>query len=454
MLYIFFCSISVFLGLIFYKNKQKSVLFFLLFSLLTPLNPQFMFITSLQGVYFYDFYFLVLLIYYLLNINFIKLKNIIFKNRLFFLTGCILTLYYIYLCYLNATPIDKYLLRDLRPILLFIYGFLCIQLFKDIHLNIKSLLNILLCGIFLKIIFFIIIFILDPFQDPYYQNFLWRYRDAITFISALFLIVFFYKHKEISLAIIKPIQIAIIVLSMLMVLISNLRILLFALVCIYIFSKYDVSGLFKKIVISIIFIISFLTYSYLAPLIQYNLHTKEKIAMKIEKLEERKQKAPNNKSIPKEIEKKKSKLNQGFLADRYNSLYNNLGKQMYKRFSPALAHIKEMNFLECMVGKGFSTTFNRNYFNYRGLDTKHNCIDSTYLTFFVKYGFLGLLLFLFTFFKLLLFNVHNNALKFSLIIFYLILFFSSTPFFHSGTILHLVFINLFILTFVKEKDIV
>ena len=41
-----------------------------------------MFLTSYQGVYFYDYYFLLLAIYYLVNIDFKKIKNIIINTKL------------------------------------------------------------------------------------------------------------------------------------------------------------------------------------------------------------------------------------------------------------------------------------------------------------------------------------------------------------------------------------
>ena len=195
-IYIIFSSISILLGMLFFQNKEKSILFFIFLGLILPTSPQFMFVTSYQGVYFYDYYFLLLAIYYLVNVDFKKLKNIILNNRLVLFTTTTLLLYYTYLICLNSISFDKYLLRDFRPVLLLVYGFIFIQLLRSIKIDLKTILNILLYSLILKIIFFIILFILDPFQDPYYQSNLFRYRDGLTFISALFLVIFIYKKNS------------------------------------------------------------------------------------------------------------------------------------------------------------------------------------------------------------------------------------------------------------------
>ena len=439
-IYIIFSSISVLLGMLFFQNKEKSILFFIFLGLILPTSPQFMFATSYQGVYFYDYYFLLLAIYYLVNIDFKKLKNIILNNRLVFFTTTTLLLYYTYLIYLNSIPFDKYLLRDFRPILLLVYGFIFIQLLKSIKINLKPILNILLYSLILKIIFFIILFILDPFQDPFYQAALYRYRDGLTFVAALFLIIFIYKKNLMRLEIPKVKLNIVISLTILILVISNQRILLIAMLPIYLFNKGILDNLGKKLMISLIIISSFIGYTYVMPLIQYNLHTKAKTVLAIKNLEEKKVKKHR-------IDAQKSKLSKGYTAGRYNLLFQNLNKQLNIRFSPALDHIKDMRLVEFIFGKGFATTFERGYFKYRGLDVNDNKIDSTYLTFFVKYGIVGLVLLMFLFFQVLLANVYDYHLKLNLIVFYLILFLLITPFYQSGTIFQLVFVNLIMSSF-------
>lgn len=434
-IYIIFSSISILLGMLFFQNKEKSILFFIFLGLILPTSPQFMFVTSYQGVYFYDYYFLLLAIYYLVNVDFKKLKNIILNNRLVLFTTTTLLLYYTYLICLNSISFDKYLLRDFRPVLLLVYGFIFIQLLRSIKIDMKTILNILLYSLILKIIFFIILFILDPFQDPYYQSSLFRYRDGLTFISALFLVIFIYKKNLIRLEIPKVKLNIVISLTILILVMSNQRILLIAMLPIYLFNKGILDNLGKKLMISLIIISSFIGYTYVMTLFQYNLHTKAKTILVIKDLEEKKVKQHR-------IDRQKSKLSKDYTSSRYNSLFQNLNKQLYIRFSPALDHIKEMKLVEFFVGKGFATTFEREYFKYRGLDVKSNKIDSTYLTFFVKYGLVGLVLLLFLFFQVLFANVFDYHLKLNLVLFYLILFLVVIPFYQSGTIFQLVFVNL------------
>ena len=94
---------------------------------------------------------------------------------------------------------------------------------------------------------------------------------------------------------------------------------------------------------------------------------------------------------------------------------NNIVMQLANRFSPAIIKISQMNFYNYIYGLGLGTYFDIPWFEYRGLDSKLNTIDSTYLTFFVKYGLVSIGV-LFLFFKILLKNVNDLLLKRALII--------------------------------------
>ena len=442
--YVFFCFISILFGGIFFKDQTKSIFLFLFFGLVLPTSHQFSFVISYQGVYFYDYYFLLLASYYFIHIKIKDIKNIIKKNRLIVLLIIPLFSYYTYLILINSISFDKYLLRDFRPFLLLLYGLIFIELLKKIKIELKSVINILFYVLIFKLLFYVIVFLINPFEDPYYQAQLFRYRDGITFVAALFLIIFLFKKQDMLVKIPKFRMNIIVLLSILVLLISNLRILLPALLFIYfIVHKTTLNNLIKKLMISIIFISSFIGYTYLMPLIQYNLHTKAETVLVIKNLEEKKVKKHR-------IDTQKSKLNKGYTAKRYNLLFQNLNKQFNSRFSPALNHIKEMNFIEFIVGKGFATTFEIEYFKYRGLDTKNNSVDSAYLTFFVKYGLVGLALIVILFLRLILVNIKLKELKVSLIFFFLTVFLTASVLYHPGTILYLIFINLFMHSLLHE----
>ena len=109
-----------------------------------------------------------------------------------------------------------------------------------------------------------------------------------------------------------------------------------------------------------------------------------------------------------------------------------------------------MKNFEYIYGLGLGTYFEIPWFKYRGLDTKLNTIDSTYLSLFVKYGILSLLI-IFMFFRLLLFNINNSKMRVSYIIFYLIIFFTLSSLYQSGTVFHFLFLNLLIFS-VKDES--
>jgi len=445
-IYLFISCISLFTGLLYFKDKSKSLLIFLFIALVLPTSNQHMFLTSYQGVYFYDYYFLALIIYYIINIDFTKLKNSILNNKLILFITTSLLLYYTSLIYLNTIPFDKYLLRDFRPFLLLLSALIFIELLKNIRTKLDLILNILFYAFILKLLFFVIVFLIDPFEDPYYQIHLFRYRDGTTFVAALFLIIFLFKKQDMLVKISKIKLNIIVLLSMLILIISNLRILLPALLFVYfIVHKTNLDNLFRKVMLTVILISTFIGYTYVMPLIQYNLHEKEKTILRIKNLEDKK--------ISKvRIDKEKSKLSKGSTNKRYNSLFKGIIQSLDDRFSPAMPNIKSMTNLELFLGQGFATTFEIPWFKYRGLDPQHNQIDSTYITFFVKYGVVGLMLILILFINIICANIHDKALKVSVISFYLILFLVISTLYQPGAIIHLVFINI-IMSSIYYKDV-
>ena len=80
---------------------------------------------------------------------------------------------------------------------------------------------------------------------------------------------------------------------------------------------------------------------------------------------------------------------------------------------------------------------------------KLNTIDSTYLTFFVKYGLFGFGVII-LFFRVLLIHVKDFLVRKALIIFYLVLFITTSTLYQSGAILQILFINMFIISLYHE----
>lgn len=393
-------AISCFTGALYFLYPKNAISFFLVFGVALPTSNQFMNYTSFSGIYFYDFFFLLFSFYYLILL--INQKKIFKKNIINISIAVFLILFYSIYALSNSVVFDKYLLRDIRPFLTLFYAFVIISTFKQKIISINRLINVLILIFILKIIFFLAIYFGFSFSDKYYQDNIFRYFDASTFIACLYLICSIFKKNKILESVPKLSFNLLFFLSCVVILISNMRILLFALVVIYFI--YSRINLFKKVLYVFSFIFLFITSSYLLEADRIlNANTSKGVAI-----------------------------------------------QLATRFGPAIEKINEMNNLEYIYGLGLGTYFEIPWFKYRGLDTKLNTIDSTYLSLFVKYGFLSLLI-IFIFFRLLLFNVNNSKMRASYIIFYLIIFFTLSSLYQSGTIFHFLFLNLLIFS-VKDES--
>ena len=399
-IYFFLSGISFFLGSLYFIYPKNAISLFLVLSLILPTSNQFMNFTSFSGIYFYDFFFLLFSVYYLIFL--IKEKKIFKKNIINISIAVFLILFYSIYAFTNSVVFDKYLLRDIRPFLTLFYAFIIVSTFKQKIISINKLVNVLILVFVLKIVFFLIIYFGFSFKDQYYEDNIFRYFDASTFIACLYLIFSIFKRKKILKSVPKLTINFLFVLSCIVILISNLRILLFALLVIYFI--YSRINLLKKILYVFSFISLFIASSYILEVDRIlNANTSKGVAI-----------------------------------------------QLATRFGPAIEKIYEMNNLEYVHGLGLGTYFEIPWFKYRGLDTKLNTIDSTYLTLFVKYGLLSLLI-IYMFFKLLLFNINHSKMRASYIIFYLIIFFTLSSLYQSGTIFHFLFLNLLIFS-VKDES--
>ena len=355
--------------------------------------------TSYSGVYFYDYFFLSLTIYYVINVAIKKyfLRSNIY-NIIFFMS---FFLFYLVFAIFSSVPFDKYLLRDLRPFLTLFYGIVCIDLVRKNKVSLNIILNILIVTFVFKLFFFIFLLLGVSFSDIYYQSNAFRYFDASTFVAALFLIVIVFKKKSFISNVSKYKLNIIIVLSIIIVLISNLRIILAALLFVYLVVNHK--NLFKKALIVISAIFLFVMYS--------DLMQAERVINALD--------------------------------------FKELLIQFATRFSPAFDKISIMSSYQYLYGLGIGTYFEIPWFEYRGLDSKLNTIDSTYLTFFVKYGLLSIGI-LFLFFRVLLKNIKDVLLRKSIVVFYLILFVTMSILYQSGAVFQILFLNMLMISINNE----
>ena len=398
-IYFIFSCISLCLGLIYFIYPKKVLSIFFVLSLIIPTSNQFMSLISFNGVYFFDYFFLAISIYYLVSLS-IK-KNILKKNisNIFLLLSFII--FYFFLAVSNSVVFDKYLLRDLRPFLTLGYAFIFTSILSKNYISFRSLAYILTFVFIFKILFFIFLLIGYSFDDQYYQNNIFRYFDAVTFIASLFLISSIFvrdlMRKEVSDFHLN----LILLLAVTIVLISNLRILIFAIGIIYLL--FGNGNFIYKLFYASIPTILFLVYSY---------------TMNVNRVIE-----SNNSDV--------------------------ITLQIISRFTPAFDKIHEMKAHEYIYGLGIGTYFEIPWFEYRSLDKKLNTIDSTYLTLFVKYGIFSLLLII-LFFRLLLFNIRNHKIRQCIMIFYVIIFITMSSLYQSGTVFHFLFLNLLFLSLRNE----
>ena len=75
-----------------------------------------------------------------------------------------------------------------------------------------------------------------------------------------------------------------------------------------------------------------------------------------------------------------------------------------------------MSKYEFLLGKGMGTTFKIPSFNYRGLDSRLNKIDSSYITLYIKYGLLGLVLMILLLIKIISNNITLSSLSLILLV--------------------------------------
>jgi len=399
-IYLLLSLISVFLGVLYFLYPKKILSIFFVFGLIGPTTNQFMSFTSFNGVYFYDYFFMFISIYYFFVL--FESKIILKKNIYNIIIGLSILVFYIGLAFTNSVTLDKYLLRDIRPFITLFYAFILSSLIGKEILNIKNLIYVLIGVFMFKIVFFLLMFLGFAFNDVYYQQNIYRYFDATTFISCLLIIFHMFNRDKILQYISKFSLNLLILLSIIIVLISNLRILFFALLLIYFIASNI--NLFKKIVASIIFLTLFIASSYL--------------------MQSDRVLTSNSKEI--------------------------IAVQLASRFGPALVKINEMSTYNYITGLGLGTYFEIPWFEYRGLDTKLNTIDSTYLTLFVKYGLFSFLIII-LFFRLLLFNSFSDRLKKSYVLFYLIVFLTMSSLYQSGTVFHFLFLNLLSISMSNES---
>ncbi|HIB6141902.1 TPA: DUF6369 family protein [Klebsiella pneumoniae] len=292
-----------------------------------------------------------------------------------------------YLCIILVSVVsnnivDKYLLKDIRPVIMIFTA----VYFSGLVLRIDGYnKNTIFKILFVMFIFSIIHLILprlgvSVYKDEYYEDNSYRYLDASTYVAAIYIINYFTSNMKKECG--KWARLCFYA-AILCVLVGNSRFMLLAIFASIIFvSVKDV----KKMAI----------YSLSAILVA-GLFLGVSVYVGADRV-----------------------VN-GFSGDV-------LLFQITNRFSPALSLIDKMSWYNYIFGLGAGTYFDIPWFAYRGLETQNISVDSLYLTMYVKYGLFGLMLIaLFT--KVAVNGLKANVKK-AVIIFCLIMYFVSAIPYH------------------------
>ncbi len=381
MFFIIFSMFIVFSIIMLIGSPKKSFFIFLLIIAIIPTGNSYADFISLQGMYYFDFYLIGFFILILKSImSYSSEKNISIPYSTLF--GIFTYLCIILVSVVSNNIVDKYLLKDIRPVIMIFTA----VYFSGLVLRIDGYnKNTIFKILFVMFIFSIIHLILprlgvSVYKDEYYEDNSYRYLDASTYVAAIYIINYFTSNMKNECG--KWARLCFYA-AILCVLVGNSRFMLLAIFASIIFvSVKDV----KKMAI----------YSLSAILVA-GLFLGVSVYVGADRV-----------------------VN-GFSGDV-------LLFQITNRFSPALSLIDKMSWYNYIFGLGAGTYFDIPWFAYRGLETQNISVDSLYLTMYVKYGLFGLMLIaLFT--KVAVNGLKANVKK-AVIIFCLIMYFVSAIPYH------------------------
>lgn len=331
--------------------RERGLLIFLVLISCLPFSNSLSTYFYQLGLYSYDYYFFGLLIS-IATKDLHKRNNLLKTPKWATLALSIICIYSIIAIFSNIT-IDLYYLRDLRPAIFATELIAASMLLKSKRklLSSKQILTLItLAGITNLIWLSLSIFGVMSSDDQYYTTNNFKYFDASTYISALYIIYYFSQnknqHHSLVISSLKTMQTVALIASLLSIIFSGYRILAFA--TILSATVAATKSPKKLMIILMVFSISAITFIYIS---EYFGATR---------------------------------VTDGLSA-------SGIFEQLTTRYEPALNVINTFNPMNYLFGNGFGTVFDITWFEYRSLDTKNNFVDSAYITFYAKYGIVGFL---------------------------------------------------------------
>jgi hypothetical protein len=367
--YLFACLIFI-IAILSWQSTSLSVKLALIMISIVPSSMAFEGLISESGIYIYDIYLLAFLPFLLDK----KKLSIIFNNPLTRRTALVILVLLVYflIAVLANNGINKYILRDARLILLLLYCIICLK-FYFLSFSQSEINKIVIAfNVFHLISYFLFTSGALGFKNEYYENNSFRYFGLATYIASIYFIIatltrqwsnkndnkFFYLAYSLCL---------------ITILIAGYRMLLVAVLFAILFGE--------KITIKRLTLVSVLSFLLGYSFIQYS------IANNVTRVTE-------------------------------NLSLDGIIGQFMIRFEPSFVYFENINFVNVLFGYGFGSTFYIPWFEYQGLDTFHNVVDSTYITLFVKFGLFSIF-YLYIFFKLITVKF-SKRLSRALMIFFLI----------------------------------
>lgn len=346
-----YISLSILFSLMGLSQKRGALIFIIAMAFLPFSNSLSQYFYKF-GLYSYDYFFagtFIVLFARLVQSSKFNL-NVPKWSLLIFIT----ILVYAAVALVDGKTIDVYFLRDLRPAIFSAEILITSLIIKNNNIDLtenSALRIIILAGSSNLIWLTLSIFGIISSEDEYYTKNNYKYFDASTYISALFAIHYLTQNSDRMRAKrskkTNRTQSIAIFISLLSVIFSGYRALILATAISALIGS--IKNPRKFIFTSAIALVSAISFLYLS-----SFYGAERVL--------------------------EATTTSGILA------------QLSTRYAPALEVISSFSPINYLLGAGFGTVFEVDWFGYRALDTKNNFVDSAYITFFAKYGIVGILM--------------------------------------------------------------
>lgn len=345
-MFVILACVNVALAVLTFLAPRAGVLAFVVMLLLTPTYGAFDQLVYRAGIFVFDWYFCALVCFYLAT-ALQRIQKPLIRDLIalgVFVIGALLvsTMY--------GKAFDKYLLRDLRPVLVIVEGYILIAFLRQrgVSFDKRTVLWMgVIAGLAPFIGFGLVLFDVYRIDDLFYVANAYRFLSIATYAAAVALIWLASDTRTIIRS--AP------CLSMVLVLAGSAAIIL--------------SGARTLVVATVV------GAAFAAGIRLYKLALVGAVAGII---------AGGFALVS--IKAEVGRVTQAVSVD-------GIIAQLSNRFGPAIDVARTMTTSQWITGAGMGTTFEIPWFAYRGLDVNHNSIDSMYLTMVIKFGLFSLMYF-------------------------------------------------------------